>query len=178
MRILPRGLRPLLFLTALLPVHAADTAPPKITVPNVFSYQMPLGWVAIDPQGGSAYPTAVEGPDTAGPGHLKALISVNTDSAPMNLTEWCTKALAHRQADFAELHARLGELQPFKTAASVPGYTATVDLTARGRPIHYVMYFFAGAGNTKITVTCACAATDVDHYGPLFEAAMETFVPY
>ena len=96
----------------------------------------------------------------------------------MNLTEWCNKSLERNKADFAELHAQVGALQPFKTAASIP------RLLRDGRPhraralIHYAMYFFAGNGNMKIAVTCACAATDVDHYAPLFEAAMETFVPY
>jgi hypothetical protein len=120
----------------------------------------------------------VEGPDTAGPGHIKAMVTVNTDAAPQNLTEWCSKSLDRNKAQFAALHAQVGELQHFATAANVPGFRATVDLTARGRPIHYVMYFFAGSGDTKIAITCACAASDADHYAPLFEAAMETFVPY
>jgi hypothetical protein len=175
MRFSPRGLLPLFFVALISCARAAD--PGKIAVPNVFSYQMPVTWAAIKLPG-ATYPTAVEGPGTAGPGHLKAMITVNTDVAPDNLTEWCTQSLARNKTQFDALHAQVGELQPFRTAANIPGYRAEVDLTARGRPIHYVMYFFAGAGNTKITVTCACAATDSDHYAPLFEAAMETFVPY
>ena len=64
MRILLRGIA-LLFLTAFTFVCAADN-PGKVSVPNVFSYQMPLGWSAITLPN-SLYPTAVEGPDTASP---------------------------------------------------------------------------------------------------------------
>jgi hypothetical protein len=143
----------------------------------MFSYQMPAGWAALNLPG-ATYPSAVEGPATAGPGHLKAMITVNIDAASLPLPEWCSKSLARNQAQFAALHARVGELERFATAANVPGFRANIDLNARGRPIHYVMYFFAGGGDTKLAVTCACAASDADHYAPLFEAAMETFVPY
>jgi len=137
---------------------------------------MPAGWTVLNLPG-AVYPAAVEGPDTAGPGHLKAMITVNTDTAPLPLPEWCSQSVARNKVQFAALHAQVGELERFATAANVPGFRANVDLTAHGRPIHYVMYFFAGSGDSKIAVTCACAASDADHYAPLFEAAMETFVP-
>jgi len=174
MRNFLRVLWPLLFLAAL--AGNSHGAAGKISVPNAFSYQIPTGWTAITLPG-TLYPTAVEGPETSGPGHLKAMISINTDDSPLSLTEWVSKSVARNQTLFAALHAHAGELERFTTATGVPGFRSTVELTARGRPLHYALYFFAGHANMKIAVTCACAATDADHYAPLFEAAMETFSP-
>jgi hypothetical protein len=183
MRLLARGVLPLLVFAAIVFAHADDPAPPKLAVPNVFSYQLPPGWTRVDLPG-TTYPSAVEGPASPSvqpntPSPIKAMISINTDIAQMPLTEWCSKSLDKNRAQFAELKAQVGELELFHTNNPVTtGFRATVDLAARGRQIHYVMYFFAGGGDTKIAVTCACPASDADHYAPLFEGAMKTFVPY
>jgi hypothetical protein len=184
MRVFTRQLLPLLFLASVVFAHGQDAPapppPPKITVPNVFSYQPPAGWSTVQLVN-VPYPTALEGAQAGKPDHLKAMISVNTDTSRYNLTQWCSQSLEKNKAQFAALNARVGELELFHTDNPViTGFRAPVDLaaSAHGRSIHYVMYFFAGAGDTKIAVTCACAAADAARYDPIFEAAMKTFVPY
>jgi hypothetical protein len=175
-------------LIALLVFAAADTrgqtvpaaaASPKIAVPNVFSYQPPNGWVVLRVSG-MPYPLAMEkkGED-AGLGFTPAMITVNSDVAPLPLVDWCSKSLAKNKAQLAAMNAQIGDLQPFPTdVLTVIGYRAPVDLTAKDKKLHYVMYFFNGSGNTKLAVTCICSAADADRYAPVFEAAMRTFYPY
>ena len=81
------------------------------------------------------------------------------------------------KAQFAALGAQVGQLEPFIPTTGAVGYRAPIDLAVRGKALHYVMYFFDGGGNTKITVTCACPADEVAHYAPIFETTMKTFLP-
>jgi len=170
-----RGWLVALTFAALLGPHAAR-GQEKIVVPDVFSYHMPAGFAKVELPG-SSYPTAVETTGQGSKVQAQAMITVNADPARGDLGNWCAQSLARNKAQLATLGAQMGELEPFATAAGVNGYRATVDLTARGRAIHYVMYFFDGGSGTKIAVTCACPAPDAPHYAPLFEAAMKTFSP-
>lgn len=152
---------------------ALAQTPATISVTDVFTYTMPPGWAQIDLPG-SSYPTAIE---TAGSSENKAMITVNADVDKGELEVWCAASLARTKPQFDRLGAQMGDLEKFTTATGAIGYRAPVDLTARGRPIHYVMYFLNGGSGTKLTFTCACPATDAPHYAPLFEAAMKTVVP-
>jgi hypothetical protein len=155
--------------------RADQPAPTVVSVPGVFSYVAPPGWVTINLPN-SAYPTAVENPNAADPKHVKAFITITNDTSSSGLTAWCTQTMARNKAQFALLNATVGELEPFTTTAGANAYRAPVDLTARGKAVHYFLYFFAGSNDAKITVTCACATSDVVHYAPLFEAAMKSFI--
>jgi hypothetical protein len=181
MRVFCRCLVALLFLTTVAGTHGQDVpAPsPKIAVPSVFSYQPPTGWV-VTRISGMPYPVAMEkkGADP-GLGFTPAMITVNSDTAPLPLIDWCSKSLAKNKAQLAAMNAQIGDLQPFFTAVpAVAGYRAPVDLTVKDKKLHYVMYFFNGGGDTKLAVTCICSAADADRYAPVFEAAMKTFYPY
>jgi hypothetical protein len=177
MRISVLGLTALVLIAPLTFALADDG--PMIVAPNVFSYQAPPAWAKINlPGTGTTYPAAVEVSNAGGAGQARAMITVNTDSAPVPLTKWCSDSLNRNKIQFAQFGAQIGELESFQTTAGAVGLRAPVDLTAHGRAIHYVMYFFAGRGDTKIAVTCACAATDAAHFAPLFEAAMKTFKPF
>jgi hypothetical protein len=142
-------------------------------VPDIFTYTVPLGWAKIDLPG-SSYPTAIE---ATGPNQGKAMITVNAELAKGDLGNWCVQAMTRNQAAFTQLGAKVGALEPFATATNAAGYRAPVDLTARGRALHYEMYFFDGGSGTKLTFTCACPAADATHYAPLFAAAMKSLVP-
>jgi hypothetical protein len=172
---LPRHILPVIALALLIlaPGHARAQA--KISVPDVFSYDIPPGWSREDIP--NMYPAAVE---LTGPGdaaQAKAMISVTSKTSNAKLSNWCADAMARNQKQFASLGAQVGPLQPFTTTAGIAGYRATIDLAARGRQLHYVMYFFDGGSGAKITITCACPAADIAHYAPLFEAAMKTYAP-
>jgi hypothetical protein len=155
--------------------RAQQPAPTVVSAPSVFSYVAPSGWVTISLPN-SVYPTAVENPNAADPKHVKAFITITNDTSSNGLTAWCTQTMAKNKAQFALLNATVGPLEPFTTTAGANAYRATVDLTARGKAVHYFLYFFAGSNDAKITVTCACASSDVAHYAPLFETAMKTFI--
>jgi hypothetical protein len=176
MRIPSRQLLPALALAAFLFLPAAAHAQDKVAVPDVFSYQLPAGWAKVDLPG-SSYPTAIEAAAQNGQAKAQAMITANADTTVGDLGSWCIQALARNKAQLASLSARVGVLEPFVATGGFNGYRATIDLTARGRPIHYVMYFFEGGNSTKITFTCACSAPDAAHYAPLFEAAMKSFSP-
>jgi hypothetical protein len=173
MRIFSRlGLAALL-LAALLPVRAAD--PVRISEPGVFSYQLPPRWISIVVPG--SYPMAVEKLGAVKTEKAKAVISVTKADAGGDLVNWCAQEMQKNKAQFAALGAQVGQLEPFLTSTHAIGYRAPIDLTVRGRALHYVMYFFDGGGSSKITVTCACPAAEVAHYAPIFEATMKTFLP-
>jgi len=162
-----------LALSVLLLARLDAAAQAMVHVPDIFTYQAPVGWAMVDLPG-SSYPTAIE---TASPSQAKAMITVNADLAPGDLGNWCVQAMARNKAAFATLGAQVGAVEPFTTEVGATGYRAPVSLTARGRALYYVLYFFDGGSGTKITLTCACPAADSAHYGPLFEAAMKTFLP-
>lgn len=159
----------------------ADDAPTvRVFVPNVFSYQAPPGWtlLKVSPDAASQvpYPVAIDpGHD---PDHPRALITVNVDSSPQPLLDWCRGSLERSRAQFAEYQARIGDPEPFTTAAGVRALRAPIYLTAGSKPLRYEMYFFDAPGGQKLAVACTCPAEDVDHYLPLFETAMKTFVAY
>ena len=173
MRIFPRLVLAALFLGALLPTRAAD--PVRISEPGVFSYQLPPGWISIVVPG--SYPMAVEKSGAGKTEQAKAVISVTTAAADGDLVNWCAQAMQQNKAQFAALGAQVGQLEPFLTGTHAIGYRAPIDLTVHGRALHYVMYFFAGGGSSKITVTCACPAAEVARYAPIFETTMKTFLP-
>jgi hypothetical protein len=173
MRIFPRLGLIALFLAILIPARAAD--PVRISEPGVFSYQLPHGWISIVVPG--SYPMAVEKSGAVKTEQAKAVISVTKAAAGGDLVTWCAQEMQKNKAQFTALGAQVGQLEPFLTSTHAIGYCAPIDLTARGRALHYVMYFFDGGGSSKITVTCACPAAEVAHYTPLFEAAMKTFLP-
>lgn len=173
MRILPRLVSLALFLSTLLPTHAA--APAQISEPGVFTYQLPPGWISVEVP--HMYPLAVEKTGAAKKEQAKAIISVTTKMAGGNLIDWCAQAMQQNKAQLAAIGAQVGQLEPFLPASGPIGYRAPIAVTVRGTALHYVMYFFDGGDGTKITVTCACPSADVAHYAPLFEAAMKTFAP-
>jgi hypothetical protein len=173
MRPLPRRLIAALLLSALLPARAA--APARISEPDVFSYQLPPGWISIEVP--HMYPIAAEKTGPAKKEQAKAMISVTTKLAPGNLVDWCAQSMQENKDQFAALGAQVGPLEPFLTTGAGVAYRAPIDVTVRGKALHYILYFFDGGDGTKITVTCACPAGDTAHYAPFFEAAMKTFLP-
>ncbi|HEX4140340.1 MAG TPA: hypothetical protein VHY09_08330 [Candidatus Methylacidiphilales bacterium] len=175
MRIFLRLALAALLLAMLFPVRADTPAPTRISEPGVFSYLLPTGWVSMEVP--HMYPIAVEKSGAAQKERAKAMISVTTKMAGGDLVNWCAQSMEQNKAQFAALGAQVGQLEPFLTASGAIGYRAPIDVTVRGRALHYVMYFFDGGDGTKITVTCACPAADIAHYAPLFESAMKTFAP-
>ncbi len=133
MRISLRWLMPLFFIAAAL-TSLADP-PAKIAVPTVFSYDIPHGWTSVNIPG-SSFPTAVDTVATVdGKGQAKAMITVNADTNKGNLIQWCNQSWAQNKAQFTQLGATIGEMQIFHTnVPTTSGMSATIDLTARGRP--------------------------------------------
>jgi len=173
MRIFLRLVLAAVFLGALLPARAADAV--RIGEPGLFSYQLPRGWISVTlPR---SYPMAVDKSGAAKTEQAKAMISVTASAAGGDLVNWCAQEMQQNKAQFAALGAQAGQLEPFVPTSGPVGYRAPIDLNARGKALHYVMYFFDGGNGRKITVTCACPAADVAHYARLFEAAMKSFLP-
>ncbi len=175
MRILPRRTLPAMLLALLFLSLIHARAQDRISVPDVFSYQIPPGWAREDIP--NMYPAAVELIGPASAGQAKAMITATSKISSEKLGEWCAEAMARNQKQFASLGARVGPLEPYGTAAGIRGFRANIDLIARGRPLHYALYFFDGGSGTKITVTCACPAPDAARYTLLFDAAMKTYAP-
>ena len=180
MRNLARYYMAALFLATLFLLRAdnpaAPHAPTTISEPTVFTYQIPRGWISVEVP--HMYPIAVEASGSAKKEQAKAMISVTTRMDNSPLANWCAQSLQQNKAQLATLGAQVGQLEPFFTAASAIGYRAPIDLQVKDRALHYVMYFFDGGDGTKITVTCACPATDTPRYLPVFETAMKSFVPH
>jgi len=173
MRIFPRLGLAVLFLAAFLPARAGE--PMRISEPGLFSYQLPRGWISIVVPG--SYPMAVEKSGAVKTEQARAVISITKATADGALVNWCAQAMQQNKAQFAELGAQVGQLEPFLPATGAIGYRAPIDLSVRGRALHYVMYFFDGGDGTKITVTCVCPAAELAHYAPIFESTMKTFLP-
>jgi hypothetical protein len=173
MRLFSRSWLPVLALVALAVSFAPARAQATVSVPDVFSYDIPAGWAREDIP--NMYPAAVDLSGAASAAQAKAMISATSKASNAKLADWCKTEMARNQKQFATLGAQVGALEPFATTTGVNGFRASIDLTARGRALHYVLYFFDGGSGAKVTFTCACPAADVLRYAPIFEAAMKTF---
>jgi len=168
-------LLPLLSLLLLLTgafSHADDLAPVTVSAPNLFQYTAPAGW-KIQTLPNDQFPAALEIKDQ----DVAGLITVNMDNSPTPLEDWCTNSIEKNTTVFAQYSPTFGRLTSFHTTAGVMGFTCFVDLTAHGKKLHSLYYFFAGSNDTRFAVTCTCALTDAAHYDPLFQAAAKTFAP-
>jgi hypothetical protein len=169
----------ILLLAAPARSHADDTtpapppasAPNVVTAPDVFHYTAPAGWKIVLIRDGQ-FPAAMEkkGDDITG------LITVNMDTAPGELGDWCKNSIAKNEKFFADYNPTFGPIEVFNTPAGNAGYTCVITLTANGRLLHTVYYFFAGRNDAKFAVTCTCPQDNAAHDDPLFQQAAKTFV--
>jgi len=164
-------------LFTLVVVRADPAAPaippgPIVSVPNVFSYQAPPGWI-LKHAPGATYPTAVDAPN----GNEGGMIAVESTPSPGMLDDWFQRTLISYRAQYAGTTWRADDPKPFLTTAGVKGIRMPITMTVGNKNLYFVDYAFAGSGDTKITVGCTCLQADSNFYVPLFDAAMKTFVP-
>ncbi len=151
---------------------SADTPGPTVSVPGLFSYQTPPGWT-VQKVASATYPAAQEIKN----GAVAAMITVEIDHTPGPLDQWLKKSLAKNKVQFASYDFIASAPVPCVTASGVQGFRVITHLTANSRSLYFVAYNFTGSADAKIVVTCNCPAADADHYTPIFDAAMKTFVP-
>jgi len=155
---------------------AAETRA-TVGAPNVFSYQVPAGWKLRYDQG-EKYPSATDVKDEV----IMGNISVDMETQAGALNEWFKNSLAKQKAQYSSQYAHfnphIGNPTPFVTTTGTKGFRVVIRLTVGEEDIVYVFYYFAGNSNVKILVTCFSAPEDADHYAPLFDAAMKTFVAH
>jgi hypothetical protein len=157
---------------SLLVAHAAENAI-TVSVPHVFSYQVPGTWT-VQTIKSATYPAATDFRH----GEVAATITVEADHAPGPLKEWCQNSLAKNKAQFAQYNFSAGDLTPFVTTAGLNGFRATITISANSKNLSFVDYFFPGSSDAKIVVSCTSLYDDATHYAPIFDSAMKTFVPY
>jgi hypothetical protein len=143
-----------------------------VSEPNLFSYQAPAGWT-LQSNPNSQYKVACDIKNDA----VEAMISVEIDTQAGALDAWCQQSLAKNKKLFSEVDMQVGDQKPFKTVSGANGIRVPITLTVNSNKIQFIDYFFEGKSDAKIAVTCSCPAESGDHYAPLFDAAIKTFVP-
>lgn len=131
-----------------------------------------MGWT-VQKVPSATYPIATETKD----GSVHASISVEADHTPGALDEWCRHSLEKNKAQFASYDMNAGELTPFTTSSGAKGFRVIITLTANSNKLAFIDYYFSGSSDAKIAVTCTCQQVEIDHYAPIFDAAIKTFVP-
>jgi len=159
-----------LFLAPLL--MRADNKGSAVSVPNLFSYQAPMGW-ALQKLPSATYPAATETKN----GSVQAMITVEVDHTPGALDEWCRHSLEKNKVQFAAYNMNAGEPTPFTTSSGAKGFRIVITLTANSNKLAFIDYYFSGTSDAKFVVSCTCQQTEIDHYAPIFDAAVKTFVP-
>jgi hypothetical protein len=159
-----------LFLAPLL-IRAEDQGT-IVSVSNLFSYQAPVGWT-VQKVPSATYPIATETKD----GSVHASISVEADHTPGALDEWCHHSVEKNKVQFASNNMNAGELTPLTTSSGAKGFRVIITLTANSNKLAFIDYYFSGSSDAKMVVTCTCQQTEIDHYAPIFDAAIKTFVP-
>lgn len=159
-----------LFLAPLL-MRAEDRST-TVSISNLFSFQVPMGWT-VQKVPSATYPVATETKD----GSVHASISVEADHTPGSLDEWCRHSLEKNKKQFASYNMKAGELTPFTTSSGAKGFRGTITLTANSNKLAFIDYYFSGSSDAKIAVTCTCQQAEIDHYAPIFDTAIKTFVP-
>jgi hypothetical protein len=160
----------------LVPVSTfAEDSGVTVSEPNLFSYQAPAGWTLKSVRG-AKYKAACDIKDDT----VKAAIGVEIDTQPGPLDDWCQQSLAKNKKLFSEADMQVGDQKPFETVSGAKGIRVPITLTpltTSSNKIQFIDYFFEGKSDAKIAVTCSCPAESGDHYAPLFDAAIKTFVP-
>jgi hypothetical protein len=159
-------------LLAPLLMRAEDGAA-TVSVPNLFSYQAPAGWLVQKPSS-PTYPAATETKD----GNVQAMITVEADHSPGALDEWCRHSLEKNKVQFASYSMNAGEPAPFTTSSGAKGFRVIITLIANGNKLAFVDYFFSGSADAKLAVTCTCQQADIDLYTQVFDTAMKSFTAY
>lgn len=158
-----------LFLAPLL--TRAEDQGTTVSIPNLFFYQAPVGWT-VQKLPSATYPAATETKN----GNVQAMISVEVDHKAGELNEWCHSSLEKNKVQFASYNMNAGELKPFITSSGAKGFRVIFTLTANSNKLAFIDYFFSGSADTKIAITCMCQQPELDHYSPIFETAVKSFV--
>ena len=150
----------------------ATPAPQKIgetftSVEHGYSHRIPLGWERKPAPPSKA--TMIAAPESSGvssnmvttvepyDGTLRAYVDTNIESLKKSAVKG--KAVSRE----------------FTTDSKTPAYKVKLQNKVKGTDVGQTMYFFQGAGDKKIIITCIAPVESQAQLEPLFDACMKTF---
>ena len=139
--------------------------------PGVFSYQAPKGWqITTSPV--SRFKLAVD----VTKNNFAANLNVVRDEFPGPLEDYVAANKKALKASTFFQNLQFSTEKAFTTAAGMKGMRLVARDTLNKADLQQIFYFFAGPKNSKLVVTATSLATDADHYAPIFDASVKTFV--
>ena len=151
------------------------TAGETISLPGVFSYQVPIGWKQkklgkkTDFVQGECFKDSMD--------DFPVVIYVLVYHLSGSLAEFVKSNEINLRRPVGLETFQIVDEESFVTASEASGKRIAVTCKPGNENLRQTFYFFRGSGDTKLVVTATCPADSGVAYASIFDSILKTFSP-